>query len=177
MRIILLILALLMISASAFAQDAPTANAAAPVCSNLPNTIFNVKTDNNPHAAPQAVADKALVYFLQDDADYTSRPRPTTRLGVDGIWAGATHSDSYFYFTVEPGEHHLCAIWQAGGLNPDYGAAAAHFTAVAGHTYYFRAQNISGRDGTEIIELGPVHSDEAQLLIQRYAFNSSSVKK
>jgi uncharacterized protein DUF2846 len=177
MRVIMAFLATLVFSTSAFAQNPPTANEDAPICSTLPNTIFKVKTDYNQRAVPQPGAGKALVYFLQDDANYISHPRPTTRLGVDGGWIGATHSDSYFYFTVDTGEHHLCAVWQAGGLIEHDGAAAFHFTAVAGRTYYFRAQNTSRHDGTAIIEFGPVDSDEAQLLIQRYAFSNSSVKK
>jgi hypothetical protein len=90
---------------------------------------------------------------------------------------GATHSDSYFYFPVEVGEHHLCATWQPGGLDSAVRSGAAHFTAEAGHVYYFRAQNSSRRDGTRAIEFARVDSDEAQLLIRQYAFSSSSVKK
>jgi hypothetical protein len=171
------ILAILFFSASAFAQSAAPATVPPnAVCSNLPNTIFAVKTDNAEHTA-QPVAGKALVYFLQDDTSYIARPRPTTRLAVDGAWVGATHSDSYFYFSVEPGEHHLCAIWQAGGLQPISGTAAAHFRAEAGHVYYFRAQNSSLRDGTSTIDFRRLDSDEAQLLINRYAYSRSSAKK
>ena len=172
-----MILAILLFSVPAFAQNAPPAPVAAgAVCGNLTNAMFDVRTDNGEHAA-QPVAGKALVYFLQDDTNYISRPRPTTRLAMDGAWLGATHSDSYFYFSVEPGEHHLCAIWQAGGFDPSSGAAAAHFTAVAGQIYYFRVQNGSLQDGTKTIEFGPLDSDEGQLLINRYAFSSSSAKK
>ena len=174
MRMILMIL---LFSVPAFAQNASTATgASSAVCSNLPNTIFDVKTDNGEHPA-QPVAGKALVYFLQDDTNYIARPRPTTRLAVDGAWVGATRSDSYFYFSVDPGEHHLCAGWQAGGLQPTAGVAAVHFTAVAGHVYYLRVQNGSLKDGGTTIELGRVDSDEAHLLISRYAFSSSSAKK
>jgi hypothetical protein len=172
-----MILALFLFSAPAFAQGAPSASGAAgAVCSNLPNTLFDVKTDTGEHIA-QPVAGKALVYFLQDDTNFIARPRPTTRLALDGAWVGATHSDSYFYFPVEPGEHHLCAIWQGGGLDPTTAPAAVHFTAQAGHSYYFRAQNGSLKDGTKTIEFGSVDSDEAYLLINRYALSGSSVKK
>lgn len=174
MRIILVIL---LFSAPAFAQSVPTASVAAgAVCSNLPNTIFEVKTDNGEHAARPA-AGKALVYFMQDDTKYFEHPRPTTRLAIDGAWVGATHSDSYFYVSVEPGEHHLCANWQGGGLQPVTAVVAAHFTAEAGHSYYFRAQNSSVKDGEKTIEFARVDSDEGQLLINRYAFSSSSAKK
>ena len=171
------ILAILLFAASACAQSAPpTASDATPVCGTLPNTTFEVKTGNGEHTA-QPVAGMAIVYFLQDDTNYLARPRPTTRLAVDGRWVGATHSDSYFYFPVEPGEHHLCAIWQPGGLGTAVRSGAAHFTAEAGHVYYFRAQNGSREDGIRTIEFGRVDSDEEKLLIRQYAFSSSSVKK
>jgi hypothetical protein len=170
------ILAILLFAASACAQGVPAAGEASPVCAGLPNTTFEVKTDNGEHNA-QPVAGKAIVYFLQDDTNYLARPRPTTRFAVDGAWVGATHSDSYFYLPVEVGEHHLCATWQAGGLESAVRSGAAHFTAEAGHVYYFRAQNSSRRDGTRAIEFLRVDSDEAQLLIRQYAFSSSSVKK
>jgi len=88
------ILAILLFAASACAQGAPPAKATAAVgvCSTLPNTIFEVKTENGERAA-QPAAGKALVYFLQDDTRYLEHPRPTTRLAVDGAWVGATHSD------------------------------------------------------------------------------------
>jgi Protein of unknown function (DUF2846) len=98
-------------------------------------------------------------------------------LAIDGAWVGATHSDSYFYFAVDPGEHHLCAAWQAGALDDEVRIAAAHFDAEAGQVYYFRARNASRRDGTLTIEFGRLDSDEAQLLIGRYALSSSSAKK
>jgi hypothetical protein len=81
-----MILAIFLFSTSAFAQSTQPAatRAAAPVCSNLPNTIFEVKTDNGARASAQPDSGKALVYFLQDDTTYIARPRPTTRLAVDG---------------------------------------------------------------------------------------------
>jgi len=170
------ILAILLLAGSAGAQSAPAASDASLVCASLPNTTFEVKTDNGEHNA-SPVAGKAIVYFLQDDSNFVATPRPTTRFAVDGGWVGATHSDSYFYFPVDAGEHHLCAIWQAGGLDAAVRSGAAHFAAEAGHVYYFRAQNSSRQDGVRTIEFGRVDSDEAKLLIRRYAFSSSSVKK
>jgi len=74
---------------------------------------FEVKTDKRSHPMGQAVAGKALVYFFEHDW-YRGYSRPTTRLGVDGGWVGATSGNSYFYFSVDPGEHHICASWQIG---------------------------------------------------------------
>ena len=69
---------------------------------------FTAKTDKMQHPPPQAEAGKALVVFVEDDAQFNSIPRPTVRLGVDGQM-GATHGNSYSMFAIDPGEHHICA--------------------------------------------------------------------
>jgi Protein of unknown function (DUF2846) len=151
-------------------------------CASLPNTSFNVKTDPTQMTLPQPDAGKALVYFLQDDSDFVTSPRPTTRFAVDGAWVGATHSNSYFYAYVAPGEHHLCAGWQPGAFLPEGGSSAAHFTAEPGGVYYFRVQNLALRDATrgnsmKMIGFDRLDSDEGQLLVNRFAFSDSSAKK
>ena len=60
----------------------------------LPRRDQNDK--QHPFAKPES--GKALIYFLQDDPNFLSRPRPTTRFGLDGNWIGATQSNSYFIF-------------------------------------------------------------------------------
>lgn len=146
---------------------------------------FDVKTQAGSHDIPAAESGKATVVFLQDDAKFGSRPRPTTRFGIDGTWVGATHANSYFYVSVDPGEHHLCANWQNrvslfASTRP---TAASHFVAEAGKTYYFRAQDIAltGHDGALISEpevrIEPVDSDEAQILIRTFSPSASHAKK
>ncbi len=144
------------------------------------NVEFNVKTNNKQRPAVPPEPGKAHVYFLQDDADFLSRPRPTTRFGIDGAWAGATHSSSYFYVTVDPGEHHLCASWQGFvGLGPQRREAALHFTAEAGNNYYFRAKNIAYPQNRfpPAVLLKPLDSDEGELLIGQFSFSTSAPKK
>jgi len=144
------------------------------------NVEFNVKTNNKQRPAVQPEPGKAHVYFLQDDADFLSRPRPTTRFGIDGAWAGATHSNSYLYVTVDPGEHHLCASWQGFvGLGPQRREAALHFTAEAGNNYYFRAKNIFNNQNKlpAAILLKPLDSDEGELLIGQFSFSTSTPKE
>jgi hypothetical protein len=53
---------------------------------------------------------KAIVYFLQDDLKYGARPRPTTRFAIDGNWFRATHANSFFYVSVDPGDHMFVPI-------------------------------------------------------------------
>jgi len=52
------------------------------------------------------------------------------RYGVDGVWVGATKDNSYFTLSLDPGEHHLCAV-----LGKEVDAEA--LTVEAGKVYYF----------------------------------------
>lgn len=77
---------------------------------------FNVKTSANLNP-PAAEAGSAQVYVAEDRTPLgvpTSGVNPTIRLGMDSQWMGADHGNSYLYFGVKPGEHHLCANWQPG---------------------------------------------------------------
>ena len=88
-------IALLTVVAPAFGQSQSSVAASVPGC-GATNEEFDVKADKKQHPAVQPDASKAHVFFLQDDADFLSRPRPTTRFGIDGAWVGATQSNSYF---------------------------------------------------------------------------------
>src|SRR5258708_23260552 len=129
------LVAVLLVS-SAWAQGKPNSIAVAPGCGPI-DAKFEVKTDKAQHPITQEPG-RAVVYFVEDDTNFQSTPKPTTRIGLDGSWVGANHGNSYFYFTVEPGEHHLCASWQSTvGFGTRHKSAAAHFTAEAGGVYYF----------------------------------------
>src|SRR5580692_1011497 len=144
------------------------------------NVEFNVKTNDKQRPAVQPEPGKAHVFFLQDDADFLSRPRPTTRFGIDGAWAGATHSNSYFYVTVDPGEHHLCASWQGFvGLGPQRREAALRLTAEAGNNYYVRSKDIYNSKEKTLpgVLLKPLDSDEGVLLINQFSLSTSNPKK
>jgi len=147
-----------------------------------------VKTDNGTHAAPPPEPEKALIIFMQDDTEFDSIPRPTTRFGSDGTWVGATHANSYFYVSVAPGEHHLCASWQSdvGSDTSALSTAASHFTAEGGKTYYFQARDYARRDHGAFfgsagffaeVTLEPVDTDEGEVLMNSFAFSSSHAKK
>jgi hypothetical protein len=122
---------------------------------------------------------KALVYFVEDDSQFGSIPKPTTRAGVDGRWVGATHGNSYLFISVDPGEHHLCASWQSAVIvGQGHKTVAAHFTAAAGGVYYFAVKNTWVRDlGTAGISLTPLDSDEGQLLLRTFLLSTSHQKK
>jgi hypothetical protein len=174
-----LALLIFLFGTAAFAQTSPTtATAAAPGC-GTDDTKFDVATNDAQHPFAKPEPGKALIYFLQDDSDFFSRPRPTTRFGLDGNWIGATHSNSYFYLSIDPGEHHICAKWQAFvGIGPARRSAAAHFIASSRSIYFFRARNHWGEhQGAPGVDLHPVDSDEAQLLMSTFAFSTLRPKK
>jgi hypothetical protein len=170
-------LVVVLFATAAFAQTSADTVAAAPGC-GAANIKFDVKTGKSQHPPAQIESGKALVYFLEDDTDFDSFPKPTTRIGLDGSWVGANHGNSYFYFSVDPGEHHLCASWQSFvAIGARETSAAAHFTAEAGQVYYFRVRNKALREhGAPHLDLSPLDSDEGQLLAGQYAFSESHPK-
>ncbi len=175
---------LLAFATTCSAQNAPTGTAAAPGCGGE-DTKFDVKTDRSKHPFVKSEPGKALVYFLQDDSYFEQRPRPTTRFGLDGNWIGATQSNSYFYASVDPGEHHLCASWQSlVGFNVAQKSAAAHFTAEAGGVYFFVVNDradAAGEHGEQQrpagMKLSSLDGDEGQLLMSKFGFSTSRPKK
>lgn len=167
--------ATLLVTSLAFAPNQPAGSAKVPAC-GTPESRFEVKTDTGQHSAKPEPG-KALVYFIQDDSDFASRPRPTTRVGIDGQWVGATHANSYFYFPVAPGVHHLCASWQSTD-ETSHNTAAAHFTAEANGVYYFEAKDSSPyRSGSPFITFSLLDSDEGQLVANELEFSTSQLKK
>jgi hypothetical protein len=169
---------LLALASSSFAQSGPIATAAAPGC-GTDNSKFDVQSNKSQHPFAKPDPGKALVYFLQDDSTFESRPRPTTRFGIDGACVGATQSNAYFYFAVDPGEHHLCAGWQSFvGLTTGAKSAAAHFTAEPGGSYFFIVRNRwNEKLGPAGMKFDPLDSAEAQLLMSKFTFSTSRAKK
>lgn len=130
---------------------------------------FHIKTKPGLHPA-QAEAGKALLYFIEKDED--TLIAPTTRVGLDGAWVGGTRGDSYFFFSVAPGVHHLCAMTDAETV-------LAHFTAKEGEVYYFLVKNIVINRGTwtssNDVTFGPLDSDEGQMLVDRDEYATTKV--
>ncbi len=171
------ILVAFFLASPALAQSAPT-GAAMPRACGAADTRFDVKANKAQHTAAQPDAGKALVYLVEDDSDFGSKPKPTTRAGLDGAWVGATRGNSYFYFSVDPGEHHLCASWQSAVIvGQGRKIAAAHFTAAAGEVYYFEVKNTWTLDlGSAGISLKLLDSDEGELLVRKFSLSIFHLK-
>ena len=132
-----------------------------------------LKDGQNP---PQPEPGKALVVFIHD-----AGPRngigfgayPTTRFAVDGKWMGADHGNSWFAVPVDPGEHRVCATLQSSFFG---GTELAHFTAEAGHSYYYRTRFVlSG--STELLELDRIDSDQGAYLVASYPMSKATARK
>lgn len=67
----------------------------------------------------------------------------TTRLGLDGHWAGAVDKKTYVSLVVDAGERHLCASVQ--GKKEMIGVNS--LTAQEGQTYYFQFEIKNTLDG------------------------------
>src|SRR5258708_28236012 len=103
---LLLLFTISLLTSSVFAQGGP----GAPGCGER-KTKFEVKTEKSQHPAPTD-AGRALVYFIENDSQFDSFPSPTTRIGVDGEWVGATHCNSFFYSFFNPAVTPLFVSWQ-----------------------------------------------------------------
>jgi hypothetical protein len=104
---------------------------------------------------------QALVYVFNDISGI-SPGYPSSRVGLDGTWVGANYKKSYFYFSVAPGTHNLCADKKL----------VTTFTAEPGQIYYFKIQfHHSGAIGLD--EISPA---EGELQIGELAFSTFTQK-
>lgn len=171
-----IVLALILFTMAAFAQDSAAVSAAETACG--PSSVkLDVKNDSSQHTVEQPEAGKALVYVIQDIGSVNCIAGCiTTRIASDGAWVGANHHNSYFAFAVDPGRHHLCANWQSrfGRLSRIVGLV--HFTAEAGKVYYFRT-SVLGATSTNFFDFEPIDSDQGKLFIASIPLSISNPKK
>jgi hypothetical protein len=169
---------------SAFAQNPSTIPQLHPACGAM-NTQFQVKMNDAQLPDPQVEAGKALIYVVEDQK-YKAVRDVTLRIGLDGEWVGATRGNSYLFFSVEPGEHHLCADWTSDFLPSGRLVSLFGLTVEAGKTYYFRARTMGGpgslteRNGqgdTSSLDLDLVNRDEGKYLVTTSPMSVSHSKK
>jgi hypothetical protein len=171
------VLVTILFASSAFAQS-PTA--VAPACGPK-SVIFDVSKnlDDTHHTLAQPEPGTARIYFIEDDGPLGNHQHYTIKIGLDGAWVGAYKQNSYFYVSVEPGEHHVCANVQSSG-QAGANVALAHFTAEPGKVYYFRTQFIPDESASVIyayLELDQPDSDQAKYLIASYPLSVSNPRK
>jgi len=160
----------LLIAAVAAAQSTSVASAC-----GQPTVKFDVKTA--PAAAPGSEPDKSVVYIIERDLTTRTFVTPSTRIGMDGEWLGATRGNSYSFFVVAPGTHHLCADTKFGGVGGG-GQAFLHFNARPGVTYFFEVRNMrvgdpKGSEELRDVAVEQLDEDEGQYLLLMSTFVSS----
>ena len=168
-------LLVLLLASSALAQNSsPQFNPQA-ACGPYA-TQFLVKVGGAPVQAAPSDDSKALIYVIEDQK-YQFLRDVTLRVGLDGNWMGATRGSSYFFFTAEPGEHHLCADWSG------HGDSFLGLTVEAGKTYYLRARTTASAGATRdsapspFLDFDLVNPDEGRYLILLSTFADSHPKK
>jgi hypothetical protein len=152
MRTVAAILLLLCCSCCAFSQDKAAVSAAESACG--PRDVgFKVTADKSQHPAPTPENGKALLYVVQkDDA--------TTRVGADGKWLGGLRRRTYLLASIDPGEHHLCAIGRIGIWKH---VSLHELNAKAGETYYFVTEY--GQLIPDLFTIHRVDPDEGKYLV------------
>lgn len=156
------LLFLLLFAAPVWAQESTTDPMTMAGC-GANKVDFDVKRDKGQHAIGQAEPGKALVYVFADetrDANVSYWGTTTVRIGIDGQWMGATRYQSYFFFPVSTGDHHICAGWQSNFASLAKVRMAASFSAQGGSVYYFRILSESRTERQPAIKIEPVDSAE-----------------
>jgi hypothetical protein len=176
-----LLFVFLLVASPVFAQD-QTADARAAAGCGPANVEFSVKTNKSQHPLPQPEAGKAMIYILEevktDDLGFRLGGI-ILRLGLNGSWIGATNSQSYLFFPVDPGDHHICANWQSSIEGRSKLGSAVSLTAEAGKVYFFRAKvyAITDHDHPLSMKLEAIDPAEAQFQISNFALSTSHPKK
>lgn len=142
-----------------------------------PGIAFKVKLQNPARVPGPPQPGHARVVFIHDTGDDPNiglLAYPTTRYALDGAWTGANHGSSWFTVSIAPGEHHICTNLQTSVV--EQRTELAHFTAVAGQTYYYRTRLIMSRV-VELMELEPIDSDQGAYLTQIYPLSIATAKR
>lgn len=162
----------ILMAASVSAQDAVPTAIFQSACGPM-DVKFQIKQEGSQSVNPKVEEGKALVFVIEDE-QFKAAKEVTVRVGVDGAWVGATRGNSYLFFTVEPGEHHLCADIVTGVLSAGRRVSLYGLTAEAGSVYYFRARTTGGpssamyRNGLDdiiSIDLDRLNNDEGKYLV------------
>ena len=162
----------------ATAQNAPTVQQAESACGSF-HVNFHVDKSGSQHPLATPIAGKAQVYIIEDwippGVSNLFNISPTIRVGLDGKWVGADQENSYLFFIVEPGEHHLCVSTQSKFHQP-HDVALYGFNAKPERRYFFRVR-MPRIGNTTALLLEQLNFDEANLLIAAYPNVTSTAHK
>ena len=161
------IAAILLLSCCALGQDRAAVSAAEAGCGPQ-DAKFEVKSDESQHPASTPEDGKALIYIVADG-------HLTSIFGIDGKWVGAVNAGRYFFVSIEPGEHHLCAMLQS--FLPQRGPRVSvhSLKAEPGGSYYFRTRMVGISSGF-VLQLDQLDSDEGRWFVAWSRFSTSHPK-
>ncbi|MGH9712187.1 MAG: hypothetical protein ACRD5M_02690 [Candidatus Acidiferrales bacterium] len=131
---------------------------------------FKVQTNKKQHPTPPAPEGKAMVYVIQDQAV------GTTGFAMDGKWIGANDGSSYFFFSVDPGEHRVCS-WNTVFGRLFKTPRLDSFNAQPGKVYYFLQTKDPSMYHSKGYILSQADPDEARLLISRSRLATTEVQQ
>ncbi len=138
---------------------------------------FHVEERYTSDVVPPGQKDEARIYVFGMYGAGQQFGNPTIRLGMDGHWMGAIRGASYLFFSAEPGEHHLCAQWQSRFKGLKYLIWLTSVNVQADQAYYFLVTSIWYSSNSGLVQLNPLGSDEAQLLLAEYPQALSTAHK
>jgi hypothetical protein len=163
------VLAVILLSCAAMAQNDAAIAKAKSACG--PGQVhFDVEATNYTESMTQPPSDKAFVYVIAEGPI-------TARIGLNGAWAGAVEGDSHVSFSVDPGEHHLCASWQSFFSKGNKMVGLSRFTAEAGKVYYFRLRATIQGDHAFLLDLEPVNSDQGSYMVLKSKISDWHARK
>ncbi len=170
-----LLVALSLLGSFARGQDIASVLAAKAACG--PESVkFHVKLDDSQQPTPNPENGKAVIYIVQDFPRIRTPLELTTRMGVDGAWAGANRGRSFFSFMIDPGVHHLCVSGQWDKLTSPPSIALHRVVAKSGEIYYFRVRLLNQGAGGINLDLETVDEDQGQFLVQTSVHSTSQLE-
>ena len=168
------ILVLMLVSLPVVAQSSTAADPVKAACGEADRTF---KVTN--HAARDESAllpDEGRIYLIEVQDRVAFCPGGcgvTIKVGLDGVWAGATSGNSYLDMVPKAGVHHLCVAWQSKLRGRRKNEQLAMLTVKSGDTLYYRVHlTPSTPDTIAHFELEPVNTDEGKLLVTRFPQSS-----
>jgi hypothetical protein len=145
------------------------------------NVSFKVTTQTNPSPLASPEAGVSQVVFLEtEETDGQVLSGVEANLGIDGSWIGATKGNSYLVVAVSPGQHHVCANWQANFAYEWQRTSVASLNVEPGKVYYFRVNIVHIRTNEidyHSLDLTPVNEDEGKYLLGSLPLATSKPKK
>jgi hypothetical protein len=168
--------ACLLLTLAANAQK-PTPNPVAAACGST-EANFNVKRGAGAIDLAPPPAGQALVYIIETMPDYTFVTKKVN-IGLDGSWIAATDTMTHISFTVDPGVHYLCAVYQghAASMDQEGHTLLLRLDAQAGHVYYIRYHAMFLKDSPGIAFFEKIDDDEGLYLLQGTDPATSILKK